>query len=223
MVPIKELTDVLKVVKETANLKPKMWVRLKRGIFKDDLAQVEIRSKVPEVNFPWFVSVAVQEKVCPFLCCSRWTMLNQLRTKCEWKCCRESTTQEREEWCGDLHRWAAERVNVVGCFVHIYFRFINACCNCTNQSLQPAWIVNSGAKEKTSRIICNVWAVEWSYIEQGCVCSGDQALVLVDGHIHRWLLDQSFSMKVSHWKVSSGTLASYGIHVVLCPLFTFIQ
>ena len=40
MVPIKEMTDVLKVVKETANLKPKMWVRLKRGIFKDDLAQV---------------------------------------------------------------------------------------------------------------------------------------------------------------------------------------
>ena len=40
MVPIKEMTDVLKVVKETANLKPKMWVRLKRGVFKDDLAQV---------------------------------------------------------------------------------------------------------------------------------------------------------------------------------------
>ncbi len=40
MVPIKEMTDVLKVVKETANLKAKMWVRLKRGIFKDDLAQV---------------------------------------------------------------------------------------------------------------------------------------------------------------------------------------
>ena len=40
MVPIKEMTDVLKVVKETANLKPQMWVRLKRGIYKDDLAQV---------------------------------------------------------------------------------------------------------------------------------------------------------------------------------------
>lgn len=40
MVPIKEMTDVLKVVKETANLKPKTWVRLKRGVFKDDLAQV---------------------------------------------------------------------------------------------------------------------------------------------------------------------------------------
>lgn len=40
MVPIKEMTDVLKVIKETALLKPKQWVRLKRGIFKDDLAQV---------------------------------------------------------------------------------------------------------------------------------------------------------------------------------------
>ena len=42
MVPIKEMTDVLKVVKETAVLKPKSWVRLKRGVFKDDLAQVNI-------------------------------------------------------------------------------------------------------------------------------------------------------------------------------------
>lgn len=41
MVPIKEMTDVLKVIKETAYLKPKQWVRLKRGIFKDDLAQVD--------------------------------------------------------------------------------------------------------------------------------------------------------------------------------------
>lgn len=40
MVPIKEMTDVLRVVKETAHLKEKQWVRLKRGIFKDDLAQV---------------------------------------------------------------------------------------------------------------------------------------------------------------------------------------
>lgn len=40
MVPIKEMTDVLKVVKEVTNLKPKSWVRLKRGIYKDDIAQV---------------------------------------------------------------------------------------------------------------------------------------------------------------------------------------
>lgn len=42
MVPIKEMTDVLKVVKEVANLKPKSWVRLKRGIYKDDIAQVGV-------------------------------------------------------------------------------------------------------------------------------------------------------------------------------------
>ncbi|XP_031557165.1 transcription elongation factor SPT5-like [Actinia tenebrosa] len=41
MVPIKEMTDVLKVVKEVVTLKPKQWVRLKRGIYKDDLAQVD--------------------------------------------------------------------------------------------------------------------------------------------------------------------------------------
>ena len=41
MVPIKEMTDCLKVVRESAVLKPKSWVRLKRGIFKDDLAQVD--------------------------------------------------------------------------------------------------------------------------------------------------------------------------------------
>ena len=40
MVPIKEMTDVLKVIKETAVLKAKQWVRLKRGVFKDDLGQV---------------------------------------------------------------------------------------------------------------------------------------------------------------------------------------
>lgn len=44
MVPIKEMTDVLKVIKETAYLKPKQWVRLKRGIFRDDLAQVRLVS-----------------------------------------------------------------------------------------------------------------------------------------------------------------------------------
>ena len=42
MVPIKEMTDVLRVVKEQTGLKPKQWVRLKRGVFKDDIAQVEL-------------------------------------------------------------------------------------------------------------------------------------------------------------------------------------
>ncbi|XP_008545708.1 transcription elongation factor SPT5 [Microplitis demolitor] len=41
MVPIKEMTDVLRVVKEQTGLKAKQWVRLKRGINKDDIAQVD--------------------------------------------------------------------------------------------------------------------------------------------------------------------------------------
>ena len=35
------MTDVMKVVKEVVSVKPKQWVRLKRGIYKDDLAQVQ--------------------------------------------------------------------------------------------------------------------------------------------------------------------------------------
>lgn len=49
MVPIKEMTDVLKVVKEVTNLKPKSWVRLKRGLYKDDIAQV--RTTQPHSGF----------------------------------------------------------------------------------------------------------------------------------------------------------------------------
>lgn len=41
MVPIKEMTDVLRVVKSQAGLKAKQWVRLKRGLYKDDIAQVD--------------------------------------------------------------------------------------------------------------------------------------------------------------------------------------
>ncbi|ERL95479.1 hypothetical protein D910_12741 [Dendroctonus ponderosae] len=41
MVPIKEMTDVLRVVKEQTGLKSKQWVRLKRGLYKDDIAQVD--------------------------------------------------------------------------------------------------------------------------------------------------------------------------------------
>ncbi|XP_028399581.1 transcription elongation factor SPT5-like [Dendronephthya gigantea] len=41
MVPVKEMTDVLNVVKDLVQLKAKQWVRLKRGIFKDDLAQID--------------------------------------------------------------------------------------------------------------------------------------------------------------------------------------
>ena len=41
MVPIKEMTDVLRVVKEQIGLRPRQWVRLRRGLYKDDLAQVD--------------------------------------------------------------------------------------------------------------------------------------------------------------------------------------
>ncbi|KAL7306543.1 hypothetical protein TKK_0001235 [Trichogramma kaykai] len=41
MVPIKEMTDVLRVIKEQTGLKAKQWVRLKRGIYKDDIAQID--------------------------------------------------------------------------------------------------------------------------------------------------------------------------------------
>lgn len=41
MVPFREMTDVLRVVKEQIGLKEKQWVRLKKGLYKDDLAQVD--------------------------------------------------------------------------------------------------------------------------------------------------------------------------------------
>lgn len=41
MVPIKEMTDVIRVIKEVTNLKPKSWVRLRRGLYRDDIAQVD--------------------------------------------------------------------------------------------------------------------------------------------------------------------------------------
>ena len=40
MVPIKEMTDVLRVFKDDAALKRGSWVRIKRGMYRDDIAQV---------------------------------------------------------------------------------------------------------------------------------------------------------------------------------------
>ena len=48
MVPLSEMTDVMRVVKEQAGLKNKQWVRIKRGVFKDDLAQV---GRINHYNF----------------------------------------------------------------------------------------------------------------------------------------------------------------------------
>lgn len=79
MVPIKEMTDVLKVVKETAALKPKQWVRLKRGIFKDDLAQVSCRLSVfiallLTVLFEWMVLIITYSRTSHIAVLS-WLML----------------------------------------------------------------------------------------------------------------------------------------------------
>lgn len=41
MVPIKEMTDVMRVVKDKVRMKEGTWVRMKRGLYKDDLAQVD--------------------------------------------------------------------------------------------------------------------------------------------------------------------------------------
>lgn len=40
LVPIEEMTQALTVNVATATLKPKQWVRIKRGIYQGDLAQV---------------------------------------------------------------------------------------------------------------------------------------------------------------------------------------
>ena len=45
MVPIREMTDVLSVVKDTTGLKQGSWVRIKRGMYKDDIAQVCVHTR----------------------------------------------------------------------------------------------------------------------------------------------------------------------------------
>ena len=40
MVPIVEMVDVLRIVKEQTGLKVKQWIRPKRDLYKDDIAQV---------------------------------------------------------------------------------------------------------------------------------------------------------------------------------------
>ena len=40
MVPIREMTDVMKVVREIQTVKRGQWVRLRRTVYRDDVAQV---------------------------------------------------------------------------------------------------------------------------------------------------------------------------------------
>lgn len=41
LVPIKEMTDVLNVQSKAIDISRDMWVRMKLGIYKGDLAQVQ--------------------------------------------------------------------------------------------------------------------------------------------------------------------------------------
>ena len=52
MVPNNQMADVLRVVKDAANsnLKQGSWVRIKRGIYRDDIAQVCVASKIIHVH-----------------------------------------------------------------------------------------------------------------------------------------------------------------------------
>ena len=40
LVPIKEMTDVLTVTRKPINLEKNSWVRVKRGVYRGDIAQV---------------------------------------------------------------------------------------------------------------------------------------------------------------------------------------
>lgn len=41
MVPIKGMTDILRIVKTNHGIRKGLWVRVKQGIYRDDLAKVE--------------------------------------------------------------------------------------------------------------------------------------------------------------------------------------
>ena len=41
MVPMKEMTDILRVVKTTYGIKKGSWVRVKHGMYRDDIVKVE--------------------------------------------------------------------------------------------------------------------------------------------------------------------------------------
>ena len=65
MVPIKEMTDVMRVVKDTATLKRDSWVRIKRGMYKDDIAQVTTAwSALEYVLIPIHTCVHVHTCTC---------------------------------------------------------------------------------------------------------------------------------------------------------------
>ena len=76
MEPIKEMTDVMRVVKETAHLKPKQWVRLRRTVFRDDIAQIDYVESaqstvslklIPRIDYSRKRGVFKQDNVRSFL------------------------------------------------------------------------------------------------------------------------------------------------------------
>ena len=56
MVPIREMTDVLRVVKDSTALKRGSWVRIKRTMYKDDIAQVGVVIFIQNADCRWFYS-----------------------------------------------------------------------------------------------------------------------------------------------------------------------
>ena len=70
MVPIKEMTDVLRVVKDTTGIKRGSWVRIKRSVYKDDIAQVGVAN--------WWVWSSHVTWAWSLL---RWTMWTRLVTR----------------------------------------------------------------------------------------------------------------------------------------------
>ena len=92
MVPIKEMTDVLRVVKEQAGLKSKQWVRIKRGVFTGDLAQV---------NYVDVASNQVHLKLLPRIDYSR--MRGALRTMASDDSKRKMLDEGDADSTGEVH------------------------------------------------------------------------------------------------------------------------
>ena len=64
MVPIKEMVDVLKVVREVSGIKRGSWVRIKRGMFKDDIARVSCVFDLCMIICTYFIIATHYTYVC---------------------------------------------------------------------------------------------------------------------------------------------------------------
>ena len=75
MVPIREMTDVMRVVKDSTALKRGSWVRIKRSMYKDDIAQVSLFVNFLLLNILTFYLKSIRagmnhgiETEVPFIC-----------------------------------------------------------------------------------------------------------------------------------------------------------